>query len=180
VAGLLSGLSEVQSGQLLEEIWALAGIEAVGGRGPADIAARLIRKAEAELAPALTADQSSAIREFMAISAAPSEALARVRALAGKGAEELDLAIARWSARLGKLEAKIPPDRLSFAPALGHAFDYYDGLTFEVRSAALGEDRPVAVGGRYDALLSRLGGASDSRAVGCMVRPWRAWSEGEA
>ena len=27
---------------------------------------------------------------------------------------------------------------MRFAPALGHAFDYYDGLTFEVRSDASG------------------------------------------
>ena len=57
---------------------------------------------------------------------------------------------------------------------------YYDGLTFEVRSEALGPDRPVAVGGRYDGLLARLGGKGDTRAVGCMVRPWRAYAGGEA
>jgi len=50
----------------------------------------------------------------------------------------------------------------------------------EVRSAALGPDRPVASGGRYDGLLARLGGATDARAVGCVVRPWRAFSGGEA
>ena len=68
---------------------------------------------------------------------------------------------------------------MRFAPALGHDFDYYDGVTFEVRSATLGDDRPVAVGGRYDGLMARLGGQA-SRAVGCMVRPWRAYSGGEA
>jgi ATP phosphoribosyltransferase regulatory subunit len=69
---------------------------------------------------------------------------------------------------------------MRFTPALGHAFDYYDGITFEVRSAAVGPDRAVAVGGRYDGLLARLGGGDGVRAVGCMVRPWRAWAEGEA
>ena len=73
-----------------------------------------------------------------------------------------------------------PAERLRFAPALGHAFDYYDGLTFEVRAAALGADRPIAVGGRYDGLLARLGGAAGARAVGCMVRPSRAFAGGEA
>jgi ATP phosphoribosyltransferase regulatory subunit len=69
---------------------------------------------------------------------------------------------------------------MHFAPALGHAFDYYDGLTFEVRSTALGDGRPVASGGRYDGLLARLGGPADARAVGCVVRPWRAFSGGAA
>ena len=49
-----------------------------------------------------------------------------------------------------------------------------------MRSEALGPDRPVAVGGRYDGLLARLGGKGDTRAVGCMVRPWRAYAGGAA
>ena len=74
----------------------------------------------------------------------------------------------------------VPADRIRFASALGHAFDYYDGLSFEVRSEALDPERAVAVGGRYDGLPARLGGAAGARAVGCMVRPWRAWAGGEA
>ena len=76
--------------------------------------------------------------------------------------------------------AGVPVERARFSAALGHAFDYYDGLTFEIRSAALEGDRAVAVGGRYDSLPARLGGAAGSQAVGCMIRPWRAWAGGEA
>jgi ATP phosphoribosyltransferase regulatory subunit len=177
LAAMLSGLSEAQAATLLEEVWALAGIEPVGGRGPGEIAARLVRRAEAARAPALTKPQAEAIHAFMTISADPAAGLKQVRALAGKGAS-LDAALADWDARL-KLLADVPADRQRFAPALGHAFDYYDGLTFEVRSEALGADRPVASGGRYDGLLARLGGASDARAVGCVVRPWRAFAGGE-
>jgi ATP phosphoribosyltransferase regulatory subunit len=116
----------------------------------------------------------------MAITGAPAEALAQVRALAGRKAAGLQAALEGWSVRLGELARAVPVDRLRFAPSLGHAFDYYDGLTFEVMSEALGPDRPVAVGGRYDGLLVRLGGSGGMRAVGCMVRPWRAFSGGEA
>lgn len=177
LAAMLSGLSERDAAAMLEEVWALAGIEPVGGRGPAEIAARLVRKTQAASAPSLTEDQAMAIRDFMAISATPAEALACIRELAGRKARALDAALQAWTARLDGLEA--PADRLRFAPALGHAFDYYDGLTFEVRSDGLGADRPVAVGGRYDGLLARLGGG-EGRAVGCMVRPWRAFAGGEA
>jgi ATP phosphoribosyltransferase regulatory subunit len=163
---------------MLEEVWALAGVEPVGGRGPGEIAARLVRRVEAASAPALTESQAAAIRAFMAISEAPAAGLKQVRALAGK-ARGLDAALADWEARLARL-AEIPADRMRFAPALGHAFDYYDGLTFEVRSEALGADRPVASGGRYDGLLARLGSAADARAVGCVVRPWRAFAGGES
>jgi ATP phosphoribosyltransferase regulatory subunit len=115
----------------------------------------------------------------MAISAAPAEGLESIRAIAGKGAA-IERALGAWQGFLSALEEDIPADRMRFAPALGHAFDYYDGLTLEVRSDALGADRPVAVGGRYDGLLGRLGGSDKSGAVGCVVRPWRAFAGGEA
>lgn len=180
LAGLLAGLDETQAAALLEEVWALAGVEPVGGRGPAEIAARLVRKAEAAEAPALTQAQADAVRAFMAIDDAPAYAFARMRELAGGKDEALKAALAGWETRLLELTRAAPADRLRFTPALGHAFDYYDGLTFEVRSEALGADLPVAVGGRYDGLLARLGGVGAGRAVGCMVRPWRAWTGGEA
>lgn len=179
LAAVLSGLSETEAAGLLEEVWALAGVEPVGGRRPAEIAARLVRKAEAARAPALTEAQARAIADFMAISDSPSEGLARVRALAGRKGQALEAALAGWRERLDVLSRAAPAERMRFVPALGHAFEYYDGMTFEVRAASLGPHRPVAVGGRYDGLLARLGGDASSRAVGCMVRPWRAFAGGE-
>lgn len=178
LAAMLAGLSEPQAIALLEETWALAGIEPVGGRGAAEIAQRLVRRADAARAPAMTEAQAEAVRRFLAVSDTPDAALSEVKALAGaRFADALD----GWNARLSALVAAgVPKDRMRFATALGHAFDYYDGLTFEVRSAALDGDRPVAVGGRYDGLPARLGGPATTRAVGCMVRPWRAFSGGEA
>lgn len=179
LAGLLSGLSEAEAATVLEEVWALAGIDPVGGRGPAEIAQRLIRRAQAAQAPALTADQADRIRRFLAIEDAPSAAFDAVAEIAGKGA--LDAQLAAWAERLALLHsAGVPTEAIRFSTALGHAFDYYDGLTFEIRSAALDPERSVAVGGRYDSLPSRLGGTADVRAVGCVVRPWRAWAGGES
>jgi ATP phosphoribosyltransferase regulatory subunit len=180
LAAMLSGLSEADAAAMLEEVWALAGVEPVGGRRPAEIAARLVRRAEAAAAPALSEIQAKAIAEFMAISDAPKAGLDRVRALGGGGSKALTGALDVWESRLAHLQGTAPVARMRFAPALGHAFDYYDGLTFEIVSEALGPDRPVAVGGRYDGLIARLGGGASAQAVGCMVRPWRAWAEGEA
>ena len=178
LAAMLSGLSEPQAAAMLEEVWALAGVEPVGGRGPGEIAARLVRRAEAAQAPALSPLQATAIRAFMAITEPPAAGLANVRALMGH-ATGLDAALDDWDRRLASLK-HIPADRTRFSPALGHAFDYYDGLTLEVRSDALGADRPISSGGRYDGLLARLGGSANARAVGCVVRPWRAFSGGES
>jgi ATP phosphoribosyltransferase regulatory subunit len=181
LADILAGLAPKDAGRMLEEVWTLAGIEPVGGRGPAEIAERLIRRAEAARAPALTSAQAEAIGRFLTIEAAPSEALAAVAALAGPKAKALKAALGDWTTRLGELShAGVPVSHARFATALGHDFDYYDGLTFEIRSDALGADRPVAVGGRYDGLPGRLGGPVEARAVGCMVRPRRAALETQA
>lgn len=177
LTAMLAGLSETRAAAMLEEVWTLAGVEPVGRRGTAEIVRRLVRRAEEAEAPALTEAQAGAIGDFMAISERPEEGLKAVRALAGKGLA-IQAAVTAWRKRLRELDAQ--GDQLVFAPALGHAFDYYDGLTFEVRSEALGAERPVAVGGRYDGLLVRLGAKKSVSAVGCMVRPWRAFAGGEA
>jgi len=180
LAALLSGLTEEEAAAVLEEVWSLAGVDPVGGRGPAAIAQRLIRRAEAAQAPALTSGQADAIRRFLAVEDEPAAAFAAIKAAGGQ-TPALSAALAAWDERLGRLvQGGVPAAQIRFATALGHAFDYYDGLTFEIRSAALDSDRTVAVGGRYDSLPSRLGGRAVSGAVGCMVRPWRAWAGGEA
>ena len=115
---------------------------------------------------------------FLAISDRPAAALDAVAKLA-KG-PALDAALEAWARRAAALEGQgLPSERLRFATAFGRAFGYYDGFLFEVRSAALDAERPVAAGGRYDSLLTRLGVRRPLGAVGCMVRPWRAFSRGE-
>jgi ATP phosphoribosyltransferase regulatory subunit len=163
---------------MLEEVWALAGVEPVGGRGPAEIAQRLVRRAEAQRAPALTVAQAEALRRFLAIEAEPADALAAVAALAGPKSKALKQALRVWTQRLSHLsEAGVPIAHARFATALGHAFDYYDGLTFEIRAQGLGPERPIAVGGRYDGLPTRLGGPAEAQAVGCTLRPLWALAE---
>ena len=178
LAGLLAGLPEAEAAQALEELWALAGVQPVGGRAPAEIVHRLAEQAEAAKTPALSAVNAGKIAEFLAVSDRPAKALAAIGKLAK--APGLDQALDGWSARLKvMIEAGAPEDRMRFSPAFGRSFGYYDGFLFEVRSAALDAMRPVAAGGRYDGLMPRLGARARTGAVGCMVRPWRAWSEGE-
>jgi ATP phosphoribosyltransferase regulatory subunit len=180
LAARLAGLPQDAAAELLREVWALAGIEPVGGRGPEEIAERLVRRAEAARAPALSVEQADAVRRFLAVSDSPEAAFAQVKAATGGKAPAVDAALAAWRERLDALARLAPGARPRFATALGHAFDYYDGLFFEIRSDALGDDRPVASGGRYDGLPARLGGTAPHRAVGCVVRPWLAYAGGEA
>jgi ATP phosphoribosyltransferase regulatory subunit len=182
LAGVLAGLGEAEAAMVLQELWDLAGIQPVGGRSSAEIVHRLSERAEAASAPRLTAVQADLIGRFLAIDDAPQKALDAVASLAREGGASLDQALQAWQDRLaGLLAAGVPEDRMRLSTAFGRAFGYYDGVLFEVTSEALGAERPVAGGGRYDALLARLGGAVDPQvgAAGCMVRPWRAFNSPE-
>lgn len=175
LASLLQAIDETEAAKVLEEIWALAGVTPVGGRSPAEIAHRL--SARGPGVATLDAEQRSRIEQYLGIAGEPREALARIARLAT--GEAFETVLRTWAQRLDLL-AEIPTDRMVFRAAFARGFGYYDGLLFEVRSRALGEDLPVAAGGRYDSLPARLGAAQSGGAVGCMVRPGRAWRGGGA
>ena len=179
LSAMLAGLPEAEAAAVLQDLWTLAGIEPAGGRSAAEIVHRLAERAAVARAPDLTAEQASLIGRFLAISDAPAAALEAVGRLAGPGGAKLEAALKGWARRLAALKEEGPPARLMrFSTAFGRDFGYYDGMLFEVRSAALGDHRPVAAGGRYDSLFARLGANLVCGAVGCMVRPGRAWREG--
>ncbi|MDP1630720.1 MAG: ATP phosphoribosyltransferase regulatory subunit [Caulobacter sp.] len=177
-ATIINPLEGVPAGQgetALRQLWTIAGIEPVGGRPAEEIVRRLAERAEAARTPSLSPAEAGAVRRYLAVSGAPDSAFAAIAGLAGPATAALDAALAGWTRRLaGLVERGVPAAAVTFTAAFGRAFGYYDGLVFEVRSAALGEERPVAAGGRYDSLPERLGAGPGQGAVGCMVRPARA------
>ena len=179
LSGLLAGLPEAEAAAVLQDLWALAGIEPAGGRSAAEIVHRLAERSAVARAPDLTPEQASLIGRFLAIADKPAAALEAVARLAGPGGAKLEAALKGWARRLAALKDEGAPEAaMRLSTAFGRDFGYYDGVLFEVRSAALGDHRPVAAGGRYDSLFSRLGASLACGAVGCMVRPGRAWREG--
>ncbi|MCA0357963.1 MAG: ATP phosphoribosyltransferase regulatory subunit [Proteobacteria bacterium] len=179
IAALLAGLPEAEAASVLQELWSLAGIEPVGGRRPAEIARRLVEKADAAKAGRLDPEPAAKVRAFLGVSDRPDAALSAIAALAGPKAESLNAVLDGWRARLaGMAQRGVALERATLAAAFGRAFGYYDGYLFEIRSAALGDERPVAAGGRYDGLPAKLGVATDTGAVGFMIRPARAYAGG--
>jgi ATP phosphoribosyltransferase regulatory subunit len=176
LASLLKDLDESRAASALEEVWALAGIEPVGGRSAAEIVSRLTSREADSTAPKLPPGQRAMIDRYLSIEGEPLAALDAVSGLAPHD-KPLELALAAWRRRVAAL-SDIPAGRVRFSTAFARGFGYYDGFLFEVRSQALGEDEPVAAGGRYDSLPGRLGAPLATGAVGCMVRPGRAWRGG--
>jgi ATP phosphoribosyltransferase regulatory subunit len=177
LARLLSGLPEAEAAGVLDELWKLAGIRPVGGRSPDEIAHRLAIRGEQAAAPQLTPAEVDLVGRYLDIVAPPHEALERIESLAYEARAEFDVQLRPWVRRLKALDAQgVPAHALIFSPGFVRPFGYYDGALFEVRSLALGFEQPVAGGGRYDGLLARLDADAGGGAVGCTLRPARAWS----
>ena len=176
LAAILADLPEAEATEVLAELWRLAGIQPVGGRSAADIAHRLAARAAAQAGPRLSPAEAALIARYLAVAGAPESSLDAVDRLACEAGLALDGPLQGWSRRLQALaQAGVPGDRMTLATGYVRPFGYYDGVLFEVRSAALAADQPLAAGGRYDGLLARLGGTGAPGAVGCVVRPGRAW-----
>lgn len=161
----------------IEAFWRANDLVAVGGRTAEEIAARLARRAEEAAAPRLSSGQADLIGAYLRVAGGLDEAVARIRALAE--GPELSRKMAWWrELPEGLARAGIPADRVSFSAQVASPFVYYDDFMFDITSAALGADRPVCSGGRYDSLVGLLGGDPKATAVGCVVRPWRAYERG--
>jgi ATP phosphoribosyltransferase regulatory subunit len=180
LASLLGRLPEAEAAAVLQDLWTLTGTSPVGGRSAEEIVHRLAARAAAVRAPALAPEEAMLISRFLTVSDRPAAALDAVARLAGAKGQRLDAALKAWRRRLKALEDEgVDPKAARLSTAFGRDFGYYDGVFFEIRSIALGAEQPIAAGGRYDGLPAKLGASVSSGAVGCMVRPGRAWRDSE-
>ncbi|MER8905316.1 ATP phosphoribosyltransferase regulatory subunit [Mesorhizobium sp. M0772] len=144
-----------------------AGLLASGGRAPADIARRLIEKAELR-SVRLSNEAFAALRDFLAIDVPLDGASAALESFAASAGLSLGAALEKFAARAKAIEAHgLPAKTIRYDAAFGRPLDYYTGIVFEI--AALGGERPLAGGGRYDRLLTLLGAKTPIPGVGFSV-----------
>ncbi|GJD56354.1 ATP phosphoribosyltransferase regulatory subunit [Methylobacterium dankookense] len=155
----------------VEDVLAIAGISAVGGRSAGEIAERFLAKAAAQASggAGLNAENRTLVDRYRAIAGDPDTAARALRDLvreAGLRHAALDAALDLFEERNGFIAARgLPLDRFRFSGAFARNLDYYTGFIFEITG---GEGRPTLVGGgRYDGLLTHLGSATPQPAVGC-------------
>ncbi len=171
--GLLAALagSDLRAAHaLVTDLLSIAGITTVGGRSVGEIADRFLEQAALGAAARLPQQTQAVIERFLKIAGDPDEAAADLRALAEETAVALGSAIDLLESRTGFFAAQgIEVSRMHFATAFGRGVDYYTGFVFEIHDSQARIPGQLVGGGRYDALLSRLGAKNPIPAVGFAV-----------
>lgn len=170
-AGVLAALTKADPAdarRLVEDLLSIAGITAVGGRSPAEIAERFLDQATLAEGAGISPEKRALAEAFFLIEGAPDIASAALRALAEDARLDLCAALDRFDTRASFIAARgLNLDGMMFSASFARQLDYYSGFVFEARHA--GSSQPVVGGGRYDRLLKTLGAAADIPAVGAAI-----------
>lgn len=171
-AGLLAALEGQDpkaARRFVEDVLAIAGISRVGGRSAADIAERFLARA-GERTQNVSEEASAALGACLAVEGDPDQAAQSLRGLAAECGVDIEAELDALEARTGFMAARgLDVARMRFQAGFARNLDYYTSFIFELRSRDPAEPKPVAGGGRYDALMGRLGADGEAPAVGCSI-----------
>ncbi|MDN3718300.1 ATP phosphoribosyltransferase regulatory subunit [Roseibium salinum] len=163
----LEGADPAAAHAVVEDLLSIAGISAVGGRTPSEIADRFLEQAALATGARGHDKAAETLTAYLSLKADGSKAGSALREFARKSGLALDAPLAAFEQRLAALQAKgIDPDRLTFAAEFGRRLDYYSGFVFEIHAAAGAVEGPLVGGGRYDKLVTLLGAERDVPAIG--------------
>ncbi len=163
----LEGVDKRQAQAFVEDVLSIAGLTSVGGRSVGDIAERFLAKS-GQAAGGPTPEQHRLIVDFLALKGNPDDVSAAARKLTREAGIDIEPALDAFDNRTGFMAAR----GIDLASVEAHAgfsrnMDYYTGFVFEL--GAVGHERPLVGGGRYDNLLTRLGAPEPLPAVGCSI-----------
>ena len=140
----------------------------IAGRSIGEINARITRL-QSEAEGGLDERQARAIQNFLQLAGPAASVLESIASLLDN-ASALEGFTDYWQRLFAA--AGLPMDgdstgrEIILAPAEGRKMAYYTGLAFEIHVPALGTQRVIASGGRYDDLLQSLGAAQIIPAIG--------------
>ena len=125
----------------------------------------------------LIADQhplAVAVGFFLAVSAAPEQAVERVTMIAKGACIDVAPALQALVRRFERLEqGGIDLGKSTFATEFGRSFEYYSGLVFQIEVGGEGDASQIAGGGRYDGLLAHIGAPREVPAIGAAMHAER-------
>lgn len=173
VLAALEGADRDGARALVQDLLAIAGISAVGGRTATEIAERFLEQAALRGGPGVPDDKKALLTRFLAVEGDPDTASAALRAIADEARLDLGAALDGFDLRLNFLLARgVDLARTRFSAGFARRLDYYTGFVFEAHDPGRG-GRPLIGGGRYDRLLRSLGAPADVPAVGAAIFPDR-------
>ncbi len=172
-AGVLAAMERADHAgarALVEDLLAIAGIKAVGGRSAGEIADRYLDAAALRAGAGIAADKRSILAAFLGVAGDPDAASQQLRALADKARLNIGPALDALDQRTGFLAARgMRVEDMIFATAFVRDIGYYTGFIFEGAEISSGAGKAVMGGGRYDGLARRLGASKDIPAVGAAI-----------
>mgnify|MGYP000748926755 CR=1 FL=1 len=144
--------------------------EDVGLRTVSEVLKRLDVLGASE--PSMPAQDATLISDVLGVRGSIDEISARIAKLTSDAGVDITSALDRFDERLQHLlDAGCSADELTFDAAFGRSLEYYDGFVFEIRKAGAGEHPPLAGGGRYNTMTTKLGAEIAVPAIGGIVRP---------
>jgi ATP phosphoribosyltransferase regulatory subunit len=149
-------------------------IELVGARTLTEIAASLITMIKDSEADPLSPETVQLIENYLGVNAPARAAGARLRDITRNTGVDISAALETFHNRLELMsEAGIDIVHSEFSAEFGRTLEYYTGFVFEVSSPSLGDNVPIAGGGRYDKVLNSAGADGDIPAVGAAIHTER-------
>ena len=164
----IGALPPLEARVALTEALAQDGIKPIGFRTIDEIADRVLERA-ADISTARLPQKTAAlITSFLAVKVPATQAIDTLRNLTRSASVSIDPAIDALQQRFDLL-AKSGFDlaKATFASRFGRNMEYYTGFVFEFRPTST--TPPVAGGGRYDNLLTSLGAAKPTPAIGLAI-----------
>lgn len=175
----LDGTDHDAAHQVVEDLLSIAGIKAVGGRSPGEIADRFLEQSSLAAGAGLDERARNVIERFLDISGTPDAAVVALKALSDEESLGIGTALDSFEKRNeGLVRRGIDLSTLAFSADFGRRLDYYSGFVFEIHDPALGPNQQLVGGGRYDRLLPALGAKASVPAVGFSL--WLDRVQGEA
>ncbi|WP_346907858.1 ATP phosphoribosyltransferase regulatory subunit [uncultured Roseibium sp.] len=166
----LEGADPEAAHAVVEDLLSIAGISAVGGRTPSEIADRFLEQAALANGSGNHARAAEVLKSFLAIRGNAADSVSALEKFAGETGLDLGDAIAGYKNRLEAIRAKnIDPADLTFAADFGRRLDYYTGFVFEIHSKNAEAGGQLVGGGRYDRLVKLLGAGTEVPAIGFSI-----------
>ena len=152
-------------------------IELIGARSITEIKQNLLNIIADANAEPISEKTATLIESYIEVAAPARAAGARLKDLTRDQGIDIGDALDAYHRRLQLLsEVGVNMTNAAFSAEFGRTLEYYSGFVFEIFAPDLGDQSPIAGGGRYDHLLKMCGASEDIPALGAAIHTERLLS----